>query len=287
MITLLGGQGTGKGTFFKLLSAIWPNTTLQVADVNHVVSNFNAAIERNYVLCMDEALFVGDKKNMDRLKSLITEPVITIEQKYQPRRTIESFHRYFAASNHDHFAQVDIDDRRFAFFEVSEKRKGDFEYWEQVYAAISTPSMIAAMVHSLMSTNLDHYNVRRRPNTKAHMDQKIRSLNGFDRYWFEVLHTEEFMQEDTLLISTKWSGPFFLSTEEMFGGWRKYERGQKQFATRQERDLHSGLKKLCPSVSKTRHAGHGNQKRGYKLPALPVARADFEKVMGGKVQWDD
>ena len=62
MITLLGGQGTGKGTFFKLLSAIWPNTTLQVADVNHVVSNFNAAIERNYVLCMDEALFVGDKK---------------------------------------------------------------------------------------------------------------------------------------------------------------------------------------------------------------------------------
>jgi hypothetical protein len=46
MLIMLGGQGTGKGTFFRLLNAIWPRTFLQVSEVNHVVGNFNACLER-------------------------------------------------------------------------------------------------------------------------------------------------------------------------------------------------------------------------------------------------
>lgn len=79
MIVLLSGQGTGKGTFYRLLDRIWPRTTLQVSDINQVVGQFNAALERNYVIYMDEALFAGDKKSFDKLKSLITEPKCHIE----------------------------------------------------------------------------------------------------------------------------------------------------------------------------------------------------------------
>ena len=131
MIVLLGGQGTGKGTLFNLLQCIWSRTTLQVSAIEHVVGGFNAAMERNYIINMDEALFSGDKKSMDRLKSMITEPSIAIEQKYQPRRTIKSLHRFFAASNHDHFGNIELDDRRFVFLRVSEKRKGDHEYFKK------------------------------------------------------------------------------------------------------------------------------------------------------------
>ncbi len=119
IIVLLGGQGTGKGMFFQLLRAIWPRTTLLVSDVDQVIGRFNAALERNFVVCMDETLFAGDRKAMDRLKSTVTEPTIKIEQKFQPLRVIESVHRFFAASNHDHFAHVDSDDRRFAYLRVA------------------------------------------------------------------------------------------------------------------------------------------------------------------------
>ena len=105
MIVFLSGQGTGKGTFYKLLDRVWPRTTLQVSDINEVIGQFNAALERNYVVCMDEALFAGDKKSLDKLKSLITEPKCRIEQKHQPSRSIDSYHRLFAASNHNHFAR--------------------------------------------------------------------------------------------------------------------------------------------------------------------------------------
>lgn len=87
-------------------------TTLQVAKIDQVVGKFTSALERNYIICMDEALFAGDRAAIDNLKSIVTEQYLHIEQKFQPSRSIESVHRLFAASNHDHFAHVESDDRR-------------------------------------------------------------------------------------------------------------------------------------------------------------------------------
>jgi hypothetical protein len=41
IITLLGGQVTGKGVFFSLLRAIWPRTFLLVSDIEQVIGRFN------------------------------------------------------------------------------------------------------------------------------------------------------------------------------------------------------------------------------------------------------
>jgi hypothetical protein len=286
IMVLLGGQGTGKGTFFELLRAIWPRTTLQVSDVSNVIGQFNAGIERNFVICMDEALFAGDRRASDRLKSFITEPVVTIEQKYQPRRTIRSFHRFFASSNHAHFAQVDADDRRFVILQVSEARKGDAAYWSAIHASIADPAVISAMVHDLMNINLDHFNVRERPKTKGHVDQKLRSLTGFDRYWHEVLQTGDFGPSVLPEPKGAWSAPCFVSTMGLLEGWRHYEKGQRQFGARQERDVSSAMARLCPSAEKRRKKVHGGHPRGFDLPPLPVARSEFAQAIGGEVDWD-
>lgn len=282
MIVLLGGQGTGKGSLFRLLHAIWPQTTLQVSDVAHVIGNFNASIERNYVICMDEALFSGDKKALDRLKSMVTEPTITIEQKYQPRRTIKSYHRFFAASNHRHFANVEADDRRFAFFQVSETRKGDHAYWEEVHKAIDDAAVIAAMVHDLLAVDLSAFNIRERPKTQSHMDQKLKSLSGFDRYWFEVLQTGDFHPGTPGAPSDPWQDARFESTKTLLEGWKGFEKGTRHYSAHQERDVHQALRRLCPSAKRYRQMNRGQQ-----LPSLPDARNEFAQFMGGKIEWLD
>jgi len=287
MIVFLGGQGTGKGSFFRLLNAIWQHTTLQVSDVAHVIGNFNAAIERNYVVCMDEALFSGDKKALDRLKSMVTEPTVTIEQKYQPRRIISSYHRFFAASNHQHFAQVEADDRRFVFFQVSEGRKGDHAYWDKVHKAIDDPAVIAAMVHDMLSLDLSNFNVRQRPKTEAHTDQRLRSLSGFDRYWFEVLQTGCFWPGSPGEPSKPWQDPRFVSTKTMLEGWKEYEKRTRHYTALQERDVHQALQRLCPSAKRDRQMNPTVLERGQQLPALPDARNEFAQFMGGKIKWLD
>ena len=149
MIVLLGRQGTGKGAFFQLLGRIWRNSVLQVTDIERVTGRFNAALGQNYVVVMDEALFAGDRRAQDRIKSLITEPIISIEEKHQPQRIIDSFHRFFAASNHEHFVQVDGDDRRYFILEVSDEMAQNEVYFKRLFAAIASDDAVAAFMYTL------------------------------------------------------------------------------------------------------------------------------------------
>ncbi len=283
MPVLLGGQGTGKGTYFQLVKKIWSHSTLLVSDVSHVVGGYNAALEHTYVVCMDEAFFSGNRQAVDRLKSHVTEPTITIEAKYQPRRTIQSYHRYFAASNHAHFAQVDADDRRFLFLRMSDARKGDFAYWDALHGAIDDPAVIAAFLFCLQRYPLGNFNVRQRPTTSEHMDQKLRSLTGFNRYWYECLQ----VGKPTGAYGPEWEQGAFVSTEDLQRSLNEYQKGTRRWDPPQGRDIRTALKRLCPSAIARRRMRHSRQERGYILPSLPDARAEFAAAMGGEVDWDD
>jgi len=291
MIVLLGGQGTGKGMFFKLLRAIWPRTTLQVTDIDQVIGRFNACLERNYAVCMDEALFAGDRKATDRLKSLVTEPHINIEQKYQPARCIDSIHRFFAASNHAHFAQVDMDDRRFVFLNVSNTHQQDSAYFGQLAAAIDDPTAIGAFVNHLENIDLTSFDVRKKPQTKEHQQQKLKSLQGFDRYWYEVLVTGDFaVEQDFYGTESSWSDAVFMPSTRLKSHYLRFNKNAERFQTVQCSDIKSAIEALCPSATSRRKVLKDGldskaQKRGFYLPDLATARSEFEVVIGGAIEW--
>ena len=284
MIVLLGQQGTGKGAFFTLLRKIWGGTTLLVSNVEQVLGQFNAALERHYAVCMDEALFAGDKKAMEQLKSLITEPKCRIEQKYQPSRTIDSFHRFFAASNNAHFAHVDRDDRRFLFLRVSSARQGDSHYFKHLFQAIENGADVGAMVHELMQLDLQSFNVRLRPKTKEHLSQKIQSLSGFDRFWYETLQHGVF-PGDYYHSSSGWELGRFIATKDLIKSYKSFDKNAERYHTIQSQTVADKLGKLCPSAKKSRSTSNGDQERGYDLPHIDLARNDFDKAMGGGMDW--
>jgi len=286
IIVLLGGQGTGKGTFFRILRAIWGRTALQVADIQEVIGHFNAVLERNYVICMDEALFSGDKKALDRLKSLVTEPTCRVEQKYQPARTIDSCHRFFAASNHIHFAHVEQDDRRFVFLRVSDDAKGNHQFFSQLSNAIDDPAVIDALVYELMNLDLSQFNVRQKPQTNEQVLQKLRSLEGFSRFWYEVL-TAGSLTGHAEPVSP-WVGTIFTPTGTLIDNYKNFNKRADWYRTVQQDDLTRELKRLCPSAKQTRHKEkHHPQRRGWQLPDLVSARRDFEIFIGGPVNWQE
>jgi hypothetical protein len=285
MLILLGGQGTGKGTFFALIRALWPSTTLVVSDVDHVIGGFNASIERAYAVCLDEAIFHGDKKARDRMKSLVTEPRVTIEEKFQPRRTIDSFHRFFAASNHIHFSLVEPDDRRSLFLRVAGSRPDDLAYFSKVHAAIEDTTIIAAMVHTLLALDLTGFNVRQRPKTVEHTRQKTQSLEGFDRYWFEVLQIGCFYTSGA--DHYQWHDGRFIETTTLRSNCEAFNRSVRQHRPLTEQDISRSVQKWCPSATRCRRKVHGTQQRGYDLPSLSVARQAFEVAIGSVIEWPD
>jgi hypothetical protein len=285
MIVLLGGQGTGKGTFFTLLRAIWAKTCLQINDVDQVLGTFNAALERNYIVCMDEALFSGDKKSLEKLKSLITEPQCRIEQKYQPSRTIDSYHRFFAASNNEHFAKVDKDDRRFLFLRMSDKYQGNHEYFDNVHKLIDSGIQISEMAHELLGMDISNFNVRQRPKTKEHLSQKLQSLEGFDRYWYEVLQSGTLDTCNCLNFISEWEGSKFISTQGLIDNYKASNKNAERYNSLQSNIINTLLKKLCPSASQARSSLSGTQQRGFQLPTIQIARSEFETYIGAPLDW--
>ena len=288
-IVMLSQEGCGKGSMFALLNAIWTRTTLEVSDVDHVVGTFNGVLERNYIVCLDEALFKGNKAGMERLKSLITEPTIHIEQKYQPARSIQSFHRFWAASNSDHFAQISQTERRLLFLRVSNKRKQDFSYFDTYYKAVSDPQVISALVHDLNSMNISTFNVRQRPSTREHLNQRLQSLSGFERFWFEVLVNGGYSFKDDGTYSstrfTSWSDSLFISTNTLQVAYQQYDKNAGKYGAIQTREIASTLSKICPSAKSERPTIGGKQERGYQLPKLNIARKEYEMLIGNKLNW--
>ena len=181
MVILLGGQGTGKGTLAKIFQKIWSATFLQTNRIKHVVGDFNGSLERAFMVFLDESLIVGDRNSSDALKSLVTEPTISINEKHQPTRQIKSYHRFFSATNYDHFKATDRDDRRDFVLRVSEHRKGDYAFWNALNAEIENAG-VEAFAHDLLAMDLTEFNVRAKPNTRELTEQKLQSLDKFPRW---------------------------------------------------------------------------------------------------------
>ena len=285
MLVFLGGEGIGKGSFLKLLRAIWP-ATLVVSDIDHIIGGFNSALERNYIVCMDEALFSGQKKAMDRLKSFITEPTITIERKFQDRRTIDSIHRFFATSNHKHFGNIPLDDRRFVFFRLSEKFKVNHAYFKKFNEALTDGSQLAAMVDYLYEKDLTDFNVRTKPKTNELLIQKLKSLDGFSRYWYEVLCRGFIDVATTGGGLYAWEDAQFISSENLSDHYREFQKGSRQqYQPIQLNDISIGMNEWCPIAKNLRKLHNNKRSRGYQLPPLIDAQAEFERVFGGKIEW--
>jgi hypothetical protein len=274
MTILIGGQGIGKGTFARMLQAVWSTTYLQVTNIDTVTGNFNASLEQKFIVFMDEALFSGDRRASDALKSLVTEPLIHINEKHQPARQMNSFHRFFASTNADHFKNTECDDRRDFVLRVSESHKNDHEYWKRLNLEIGNGG-IGAMAYDLLSMDLSNFNVRAKPSTKALIEQKLYSLSHIARWWYDSL-------DSGCLEHDSW--PSFMSTEIIINAVCE-SAGGKMYRKPNATDVIKQLKKLCPSTHPKQQQEKNSRHRGLALPSLDQARVEFEEYIGGKLSW--
>ena len=285
MIVLMGRQGSGKGALLRIIQRIWQGTSLFTANIDHVVGRFTGALERSFVVLLDEALFKGDKRAVDRMKSIITEPRCQIEEKNQPTRSIRSIHRFFATTNHDQFGHTDIDDRRHAFFQVSDCKQNDQEYFDRLFAAIDDDKVIAAMMYELLALDLADFKVRVAPRTDDHDSQVLKSLTGLDRYWYHLLSLGDLrgLGGD----NSNWeSGGSFVATKYILQGYRNYDQIGTRYEQPTLQEVNQMIRVRCPSAKYDRITEFGEQLRGYVLPDLETARKEFGIGLGVVVGWD-
>jgi hypothetical protein len=96
----------------------------------------------------------------------LQELLMAVERKYIPTyHTINCVH-LIIASNTDWVAPMGMDDRRFVVLDVSEQKKGDWEYFQGLAEQIKNGGD-RAFIHYLLKLNTKGFNPRVLPAVKS------------------------------------------------------------------------------------------------------------------------
>jgi hypothetical protein len=159
-IFLIGLQGTGKSLLGLILRRLLGFANVYItSEKDRLFGRFNASIANKILIIGEEVFFVGDKLIKDRLKHLITGGTIQIEFKFGDCLEFESYHRLLLTSNHNHVIQAEGEERRFVTFDVSDRKRGDTDYFERLYAIAEgrDDSTAAAFMQYLLTRDLSNF----------------------------------------------------------------------------------------------------------------------------------
>lgn len=134
-----GGQGTGKSMFFEqLMMKIYGSEhSIQIGQ-NELESKYTGWLTKKlFVVCNEVSTFANERKaTKNKLKSLITDNVFTIEEKFMPIRMEENHAQFVFLSNEMQPVVPESDDRRYAIVEFDTKMPAS--YYEELAREIHT-----------------------------------------------------------------------------------------------------------------------------------------------------
>lgn len=285
-IVLRGSQGVGKGFFANTLGRLFGRHFLAVSNAQHLTGNFNAHLRDCVVLFADEAFYAGDKRHSSTLKTLVTEPELMIEAKGVDSETSNNCLHIIMASNEDWVVPADVNERRFCVLDVSAARMQDSNYFGRIAQSLRDGGY-ASLLNYLLSYDLSNYDVRKLPQTAALRDQKERSFDAFQEWWYNKL-------KDGRLLAEHDSWKQEVAVEEMKLDYFEEMKLQNTSRRGSVARLQSFLEKACPDLVRiqSREAltlGERTIQRPYiyQFPELNAARDHWDKKFGGPYPWPE
>lgn len=306
-ICFRGDKGVGKSTLGQFLVQMAGRHGLSVSSPRQVYGDYNGHLRNVIMLMADEAISPYGKEE-NKLKDLITARSMSYEQKFKNIEPGANMLHLMLASNHDFFVKMSHDERRFAVSEASPKYQGRTSFWNSLHREMSGGGL-QAMMWDLMSRDVEGWHPRENlPNTTAAIDQKLQGLDPIAAWWYEHLYTgDPFVYESELCPNADGS----------WGDWgdgmglRIYKDDMRKSFYRfcKDRDIRAAasgrgsshaftkaIKRICPLYQSNVQikapndrmdikAKRGGWASGVQVPTLDELRADFERHIGGKIDW--
>ena len=269
-LVLRGEKGSGKGTLGHFLKTIWGNHGLHISNPKHLVGNFNGHLNDVCFLFADEAFFSGDKAHENVLKTLVTEPSVTIERKGIDAISQPNYLKIFMATNSNFAVPASRDERRYCVMDVSSSKMGNSEYFTELHADCANKEVQAAFLYQMLNIDLTDWRTGDIPDSVGLREQRYHSMDsvqkwvvnslingsfGIDRYgdyWQTELCSGELFTQYVAWCDTSKAGEY-----------RRVDQCQVS-------------KYLGKVFHKKNHIGGVRGQRGYIFGSLEDATARFE-----------
>ncbi len=134
MLLISEQQGVGKSTLasFVLAPLVGYNNVSYPEETTIVDSRFTTWQVRKRLAIVNEIYAGHSYKAYNRLKGVITEPTVTVEEKYIANYEVENYCHIFACSNDERAIKFALDDRRWLVPKVTEK-KWPVANWDRLH----------------------------------------------------------------------------------------------------------------------------------------------------------
>jgi hypothetical protein len=161
-----GAKGTGKNSLFDPIILLFGRHGMLADDPELIAGRFTWHLMSLAFAVLDEAVFVGDPRQADRIKSRVTAKSMHYEQKGMDPVAGVNRCAYVMLTNHEHVWQATTDERRAVVVEVGEGLRGNLAFWKRYHAWVKGPGA-AAVLHYLQRVDLTGFNPRDIPKGEA------------------------------------------------------------------------------------------------------------------------
>ncbi len=274
-LILIGLQGTGKGVFAKTLGLLFGQHYLHLDNLDRLLGNFNFHMKNAVLVYADEAIWGGNKKDVGKLKAMVTEEHAMIEPKGKDSFMVRNFRHFIFSSNESWPVHLDHDDRRFLVLEVSSKHKEDDAYFSAIYNELDHGGY-EALLFELLNEDLTGFNPRKLPVNTESFQVKLQSASSCAQYIYEALREGCFDVGNSTPSECWPEQP--LSFHRIYLDYNAWCSMQGK-RLEQKSVLGRALNKLISSCVKSRPgATSGPRPECYTFQALSATREDFQKA---------
>ena len=282
-IVLKGKQGTGKNTFVETIGHLFGDHFKPLSSIEQLLGRFDFHHANAILIHANEAIWGGDKRMLGKLKTLVTEKEVTVEQKFVDPITLKNCRHVILSSNEDWPVHLDRDDRRFLVLEVNDNHKEDADYFKKLIDWRKNGGYEALLFH-LQNHDNKNFNLRSIPQSATSFDIKLDSAPTTEVYLYEALKEGRFCihlnpDEGVIVDLNQWTTDetrsFVLEKHVVYKGYVLWCEEQK-IKPESSRKMGRSIARLMPSTNmETRVEGGAT---AYGFPSLYQARKQFEKT---------
>ena len=185
-----GEQGTGKSALGEIMLRIIGQQNVVKPSNEEVNGRFSAWQEGAQLAIIEELMVVGRLELANRLKPVITDPVLRIEEKFGTPYSIPNHLNLLCYTNHRDALKIETGDRRWLVIFSPAKPRSE-EYYRALFARIGSDEGAAAVKHLLLNRVIALNPKGTAPETRAKQEMRRLSMGEIESRLLELFEDGE------------------------------------------------------------------------------------------------
>jgi hypothetical protein len=192
--TLISKEGSGKGTLLLLIEKMigfnkYFETTNPMRDI---WGDFNGRMANTFLINLNEMSKKDTLECQGRIKGLITDGKLTINNKGMNQYQIQSYHRFIVTTNNEDPITTKSDDRRNLIIRTSDELKGNDEYFKKMNEMINDINVVKTFYEYLKNIpDMENFREIPLPQTEHQNEMKEMNMDIEERWVRDMVSTRE------------------------------------------------------------------------------------------------